>query len=55
MDSEHHKLWAFHHAWRDNFASDPTGEKAFASVMGGPPAAFDADWRAWVFAQPRWP
>jgi hypothetical protein len=54
LDSKHHrKLWDFYHAWRDGFASDRTGEKAFAAVMGGSPAALEADWEAWVMAQ-RW-
>jgi hypothetical protein len=53
LDSKHHKLWAFYHAWRDGFATDRTGEKAFAATMSGPPAALDGDWAAWVSAQ-RW-
>jgi hypothetical protein len=54
LDSNHHrKLWYLYHAWRDGFASDRTGEKAFAAVMGGSPAALEADWEAWVMAQ-RW-
>jgi hypothetical protein len=51
--AEHHALWAFYHAWRDGFDRDPTGEKAFAAVMGGSFAALEADWEAWVMAQ-RW-
>ena len=53
LDAKHHKLWDFYHAWRDGFASDKTGEKAFAAVMGGSPAALEADWEGWVMAQ-RW-
>jgi hypothetical protein len=41
-------LWKFYHAWRDDFAHDPTGEKAFASVMGKTPAGMDATWASWV-------
>ena len=44
------KLWPFYHAWRDDFARDPTGEKAFVATMGSPPAALDASWVAWVQA-----
>jgi hypothetical protein len=53
LDSKHRKLWGFYHAWRDGFASDRTGEKAFVAVMGGSPAALEADWEAWLMAQ-RW-
>ncbi len=42
------KLWPFYRAWRDGRANDPTGEKAFAATMGGPPADFDAAWSAWA-------
>jgi hypothetical protein len=44
------KLWPFYHAWRDGFAGDPTGEKAFTATMGSPPAALDSAWVAWVKA-----
>jgi hypothetical protein len=53
LDSKHRKLWDFYHAWRDGFATDKTGERAFAAVMGGSPGALEADWEAWVTAQ-RW-
>ena len=53
LDSKHRKLWDFYHAWRDGFATDKTGEKAFAAVMGGSLTALEADWEAWVMAQ-RW-
>lgn len=49
MDSQN-KLWPFYQAWRDNVASDPTGEKAFVATMGKKPADFDATWTAWVKA-----
>lgn len=44
------KLWAFYHAWRDDYAKDPTGEKAFSKVMGKSPAELDAQWASWVKA-----
>jgi hypothetical protein len=44
------KLWPFYQAWRDDFANDPTGEKAFAKVMGKSPTELDAAWAAWVKA-----
>ena len=47
MDSQD-KLWPFYRAWRDGFAADPTGEKAFAATMGKSPADLDAAWVAWV-------
>jgi len=45
---EQGKLWPFYQAWRDGFAADPTGRKAFLSVMGVTPEAADAAWLAWV-------
>jgi hypothetical protein len=42
------RLWSFYHAWRDDFARDPTGEKAFVATMGSSPAELDASWVAWV-------
>jgi hypothetical protein len=47
MDSQK-KLWPFYQAWRDNFAKDPTGEKAFVATMGKKPAELDAAWAQWV-------
>jgi hypothetical protein len=44
------KLWSFYHAWRDDFAHDPTGDKAFVATMGASPTALDAAWVAWVHA-----
>jgi hypothetical protein len=44
------KLWPFYHAWRDDVAHDPTGEKAFVATMGKTPAELDAAWAAWVKA-----
>ena len=42
------KLWPFYQAWRDGYADDPTGQKAFVAVMGKPPAELDEAWAAWV-------
>jgi len=44
------KLFPFYTAWRDSFATDPTGEKAFQRIVGEPPAAAQARWAAWVKA-----
>jgi hypothetical protein len=41
-------LWPFYRAWRDGYADDPTGTKAFEGVMGAPPDALDERWRAWA-------
>jgi hypothetical protein len=42
------KLWPFYQAWRDSVATDPTGEKAFRTVMGKSPAELDDTWAAWA-------
>jgi hypothetical protein len=42
------KLWPFYHAWRDGFAADPKGEKAFATVMGMTPEAANDAWLKWA-------
>ena len=42
------RLWPFFRAWRDGIATDPTGEKAFAAVLGRSPGQADADWEAYV-------
>lgn len=47
MDTQK-KLWPFYQVWRDDFASDPSGEKAFAKTMGKTPAELDVAWAAWV-------
>jgi hypothetical protein len=41
-------LWPFYQRWRDTVTSDPTGEKAFAAVVGKSPADAHADWARWV-------
>jgi hypothetical protein len=45
---EHEQLWGFYRAWRDDAADDPTGERAFASVVGETPREANARWQAWV-------
>ena len=47
---ERGKLWAFYQAWRDNATDDPTGVRAFASVMGKPPSEMNDAWTKWVRA-----
>jgi hypothetical protein len=42
------ELWSFYRAWRDGVATDPTGERAFASVVGMTPAAASEEWVKWV-------
>lgn len=44
------KLWPFYQAWRDGFAHDPTGAKAFESVTGETPEGASAGWERWVRA-----
>ncbi len=45
------QLWPFYHAWRDGAADDPSGEKAFARVVGKTPAEANAEWLRWVRTQ----
>jgi hypothetical protein len=45
---QQHKLWPFYHAFRDHKADDPTGEKAFAQVMGKTPREAAPAWERWV-------
>ncbi len=42
------KLWPFYRAWRDGWAEDETGEKAFARVMGGTPTEMNGKWLGWA-------
>jgi hypothetical protein len=42
------KLWAFYHAWRDSKGDDPSGARAFASVMGETPVEANDAWLSWV-------
>jgi hypothetical protein len=41
-------LWPFYAAWRDRVSVDPTGEAAFARVVGETPKRANAEWMAWV-------
>jgi hypothetical protein len=41
-------LWPFYHAYRDGFASDPTGRESFARVTGMTPEQANPKWTAWV-------
>ncbi len=50
-EAEGGKLWPWYRAWRDGVAADPTGERAWAAVVGGAPAQATSRWRAWVVAQ----
>lgn len=47
---ERGKLWSFYQRWRDSVASDPTGEKAFAAVVGMTPREAQVPWAKWVLA-----
>jgi hypothetical protein len=49
LDSKN-QLWPFYQAWRDHVADDPSGEKAFAAVVGRTPKEANADWEKWVRA-----
>jgi Protein of unknown function (DUF1570) len=42
------KLWPFYQRFRDNHASDPTGEQSFQAVVGKSPAAANEAWARWV-------
>ena len=42
------KLFPMYRAWRDGFASDPKGLRAFESVVGRAPAAVQEEWMEWV-------
>ncbi len=41
-------LWPFYQRWRDNYSTDPTGEKSFQAVVGKSPEEVDKTWAAWV-------
>jgi hypothetical protein len=47
---ERGKLWPFYHRWRDNVATDPTGEKSFKEVVGMTPTEAHAVWTKWTLA-----
>ncbi len=41
-------LWPFYRGWRDGYADDRTGEKAFRAAVGKMPAGVNDEWIAWV-------
>jgi hypothetical protein len=43
-------LWKVYRAWRDSVRDDPSGEKAFAAIVGETPAQANAEWVKWVKA-----
>lgn len=47
---ERGQLWPFYHAWRDGYASDPSGERAFRKVTGKSPRELHDEWRRWVLS-----
>ncbi len=44
------KLWIFYSRWRDTKTLDPTGERAFAEVMGKSPRDLHDAWAKWVLS-----
>ena len=44
------KLWAFYQTWRDGVSDDPTGARAFTTVMGSAPGDANEAWTRWVKA-----
>lgn len=42
------KLWPFYQRYRDQYATDPTGQLAFQAVVGKSPAEANDDWVRWV-------
>ena len=47
---ERGKLWPFYQKWRDNVATDPTGEKSFEEVVGMTPQEASPAWVKWASA-----
>lgn len=45
---EQEKLWPFFRKWRASHATDPTGAKTFAEVVGMTPEDAHAPWARWV-------
>jgi hypothetical protein len=41
-------LWPFYRLWRDTFDKDPTGEQAFAEVVGMSPREANVAWTKWA-------
>ena len=48
---EQGKLWSFYHAWRDAYADDPIGERAFRIATARTPEEAEADWERWLQAR----
>lgn len=44
------KLWPFFQKWRDDYATDPTGEKSFTAVTGMTISEANAAWTKWALA-----
>jgi hypothetical protein len=42
------QLWPFYRRWRDSYASDPSGARAFAAVTGTTPEQASEAWMKWV-------
>jgi hypothetical protein len=38
----------FYREWRDSFAEDPRGERAFMRIVGESPAQASEKWASWV-------
>ncbi|MBE3070814.1 MAG: PDZ domain-containing protein, partial [Planctomycetes bacterium] len=49
------RLKAFYAAYKDGYASDPTGAKALEAALGKPLDRIEADWRGWLLGlEPPW-
>lgn len=47
---EQRQLWPFYHAWRDDFANDPTGARAFTTATGLTPMDATPKFLRWLRA-----
>lgn len=47
---ERRMLWPFYQRWRDTYADDPTGERAFLAIVGMTPADAHVPWSKWALA-----
>jgi hypothetical protein len=45
---QRNQLWPFYHQWRDHYATDPHGDKAFAAVVGKTPDETTKAWQLWL-------
>lgn len=41
-------LWQFYSRFRDDYSQDPSGQRAFESVVGKTPTEANAEWTRWV-------